>query len=266
MFQFFAGLAPVWQALIATMFTWLVTLLGASLVFFLKDVKKNIMNSLLGFSAGVMLAASFWSLLNPSVMYAEKLGLNCWLIVTLGFISGGVLLYIGDKLYDFISLGNERLSNSKLKRSLMLISSITLHNIPEGAVIGVAFGSIAFGIEGASLISAITLAIGIGIQNFPEGSAVSLPLLRDGYSRFKAFFLGQLSGIVEPIAAVIGVLLVIKVQRLLPFLLSFAAGAMIYVAVSELIPESQGGSKKGVVSMITIIGFAVMTLLDIALG
>ncbi len=240
-------------------------MLGAAVVFFFKDVKKEIMDALLGFSGGVMIAASFWSLLNPAIEMANSLGMIPWLIVAIGFLCGGLLLFIGDKVYDSFSKRGVRRKN-KTKRMLMLISSITLHNIPEGLVIGVAFGSVAYGIEGATLISAITLAIGIGLQNFPEGSAVSLPLRREGYSRFKSFFFGQLSGIVEPVSAVIGALLVLKVQTLLPFLLSLAGGAMIYVAVSELIPESQTSKKKNLVTLCTLIGFVIMMILDVALG
>lgn len=268
MYNYFVGLSPVWQALIAATFTWGVTALGAAVVFFFKDVKKSIMDVLLGFSGGVMIAASFWSLLSPAIEMANSLHMISWLVVVCGFLCGGMLLFGSDKLYNLISKKRKTsvVQGSKTKRTLMLIFSITLHNIPEGLVIGVAFGSIIYGIEGASLISAITLAIGIGLQNFPEGSAVSLPLRREGYSRTKSFFYGQLSGIVEPIAAVIGTLLVLKIQSLLPFLLSFAAGAMIYVVVCELIPESQTGKKKNLITMFTLLGFAVMMVLDVALS
>lgn len=268
MYNYFVELSPVWQALIAATFTWGITALGAAVVFFFRDVKKSIMDVLLGFSGGVMIAASFWSLLNPAIEIANSLNMISWLVVVFGFLCGGLLLFGSDKLYGFISKKGKLsiTQDSRFKRTLMLIFSITLHNIPEGLVIGVAFGSIAYGIEGASLISAITLAIGIGLQNFPEGSAVSLPLRREGYSRAKSFFYGQLSGIVEPIAAVIGTLLVLKIQVLLPFLLSLAAGAMIYVVVCELIPESQTGKKKNLITMFTLIGFAVMMVLDVALS
>lgn len=268
MYNYFVGLSPVWQALIAATFTWGVTALGAAVVFFFKDVKKSIMDVLLGFSGGVMIAASFWSLLSPAIEMANSLHMISWLVVVCGFLCGGMLLFGSDKLYNLISKKRKTsvVQDSKTKRTLMLIFSITLHNIPEGLVIGVAFGSIIYGIEGASLISAITLAIGIGLQNFPEGSAVSLPLRREGYSRTKSFFYGQLSGIVEPIAAVIGTLLVLKIQSLLPSLLSFAAGAMIYVVVCELIPESQTGKKKNLITMFTLLGFAVMMVLDVALS
>ena len=267
MFSFFLDLSPVIQALIATIFTWAVTMLGASIVFFFREVKKSIMDALLGFSAGVMIAASFWSLLSPAIELADSMNMISWLVVFLGFFSGGLLLFLGDKLYDFIQRKNDKIKISeKVKRSFMLVFSITLHNFPEGLVIGVAFGSLAYSIEGSTLASALTLALGIGLQNFPEGSAVSLPLRRDGFSRKKAFFFGQLSGVVEPIAAVIGAILVLKIQSLLPFLLSFAAGAMIYVVVEELIPESQSNKKKDLMALFTLIGFSIMMILDVALG
>ena len=267
MFSFFLDLSPVVQALIATIFTWAVTMLGASIVFFFREVKKSIMDALLGFSAGVMIAASFWSLLSPAIELADSMNMISWLVVFLGFFSGGLLLFLGDKLYDFIQRKNDKIKISeKVKRSFMLVFSITLHNFPEGLVIGVAFGSLAYSIEGSTLASALTLALGIGLQNFPEGSAVSLPLRRDGFSRKKAFFFGQLSGVVEPIAAVIGAILVLKIQSLLPFLLSFAAGAMIYVVVEELIPESQSNKKKDLMALFTLIGFSIMMILDVGLG
>lgn len=263
MLNFFLELSFVIQALVATIFTWLMTLLGASVVFFLKNVDKKIMNCLLGFSAGVMIAASFWSLLNPAIDIAESLNMTGWLVVSVGFLCGGLLIFVGDILYNKIFSNNENCSS--LKRSFMLISSITLHNIPEGLIVGVAFGSLAV-IGTGNIWQAITLALGIGIQNFPEGCAVSLPLKRDGFSTKKAFFYGQLSGAVEPIAAIIGTLLVTKVQFLLPFLLAFAAGAMIYVVISELIPESQCCENKNIISLITILGFVLMMILDISLG
>lgn len=265
MIDFLSNLSPVYQALIASLFTWGVTILGASIVFFFKEIRKGIMDALLGFAGGVMIAASFWSLLSPAIDMANKFNMIAWLVVFLGFLSGGLLLFIGDKFYNFLSQKKE-ITNNKAKRCIMLIFSITLHNIPEGLVIGVAFGSLAYGLEGATLASAITLAIGIGLQNFPEGSAVSLPLRRDGLSRKKAFFYGQLSGMVEPISAVIGAILVLKIQTILPFLLAFAAGAMIYVVVEELIPESQTNQRKDLMALFTLIGFSVMMILDVALG
>ena len=270
MFNYFYELSPVVQAFIATLFTWGVTMLGASIVFFFKEVKKGIMDALLGFSAGVMIAASFWSLLSPAIDMANSMKMVSWLVVFLGFFSGGLLLFLGDKIYDYNTRSSVKKNNvstsHKLKRCLMLVFSITLHNIPEGLVIGVAFGSLAYSLEGSTLASALTLALGIGLQNFPEGSAVSLPLRREGLSRKKAFFFGQLSGVVEPIAAVVGAILVLKIQVLLPFLLAFAAGAMIYVVVEELIPESQSNQKKDLMALFTLIGFSIMMILDVALG
>lgn len=264
------SLNPILQAMLATLFTWSITAIGASFVYFFKKINKNIMDGMLGFAGGVMIAASFFSLIAPAVTMAENLDLIPWLVVFIGFFSGGLLLFIGDKIYDIYEKKHPKkiheTKKTSMKRCFMLISSITLHNIPEGMAVGVAFGSIVYGLEGATLAAAWTLALGIGLQNFPEGTAVSMPLRRDGFSRNKAFFLGQLSGIVEPIAGVIGALLVIKVRILLPFLLAFAAGAMIYVVVEELIPESQTNKKKDLMAMFTLIGFSIMMILDIALG
>lgn len=266
MVDFFMELDPVFQALIATLFTWSVTLLGASIVFFFKKVNKSIMDAMLGFAAGVMIAASFWSLLSPSIEMAKSLNMIAWLIAAIGFLCGGGLLFIGDKVFDILSKKNSKKESSRFKRCLMLIFSITLHNIPEGLAVGVAFGSSAYGLDGATLASSSLLALGIGLQNFPEGTAVSVPLRREGMSRKKAFFYGQLSGIVEPISGVIGALLVLKIRTLLPFLLAFAAGAMIYVVVEELIPESQTNAKKDLMAFFTLIGFSLMMVLDVALG
>lgn len=265
MIEFFTNLNHVTQALIATIFTWGITALGAAFVFFFKNVRKGIMDAMLGFAAGVMIAASFWSLLSPAIDMAENLGMNTWLITAIGFMSGGLLLFIGDKIFNKLDIKNQD-TNNNFKRCLMLIISITLHNIPEGLAVGVAFGSLAYGIEGATLAAACLLAFGIGIQNFPEGTAVSVPLRREGLSRRKSFFFGQLSGIVEPISGVIGALLVMRIRLLLPFLLAFAAGAMIYVVVEELIPESQSNNKKDLMALFTLIGFSIMMILDISLG
>ena len=263
--KWFINISPVWQALIAGIFTWSITLFGAAIVFFFKKVRKSIMDALLGFSAGVMVAASFWSLLSPAIDMANKLNMITWLVAFIGFFSGGLLLFLGDKFYTLF-LQKKTIDGNRKKRCLMLIFSIVLHNIPEGLVLGFAFGAAAYHFTGSTILSAITLTIGIGLQNFPEGSAVSLPLRREGVSRGKAFFYGQLSGIVEPIAAVIGAILVLKIQVLLPFMLSFAAGAMIYVVVEELIPESQSNTKKDLMALFTLIGFSVMMILDVALG
>ena len=266
MLEWFSSLNYVIQALIATIFTWTVTALGASIVFLFKKINKSIMDAMLGFAAGVMISASFWSLLSPSIEMSKTLNLNPWLIASIGFILGGLLLFIGDKIFDRLEKNKNKNEKNKMKRCMMLIFSITLHNIPEGLAVGVAFGSIAYGLVGATESAAIMLALGIGIQNFPEGTAISIPLRREGMSRKKAFFYGQLSGIVEPISGVIGALIVLKIRFLLPFLLAFAAGAMIYVVVEELIPESQTNKKKELMALFTLIGFIVMMILDGALG
>ncbi len=262
--EWFNNLDYYVQALIATLFTYLITMLGASIVLFIKKVNKNFMDAMLGFSAGLMIAASFFSLIKPAITMSESLKLIPWIVLTIGFLGGGLLLFTGDKLFD--KLNKNKQNNSKLKRCVMLMVSITLHNIPEGMAIGVAFGSLKYGIDGANLAAACMLALGIGIQNFPEGAAISLPLRRDGFSRKKAFFLGQISGIVEPISGVIGALLVIKIRVLLPYLLAFAAGAMIYVVVEELIPESQTNKRKEIMALFTLIGFTLMMILDLSLG
>lgn len=268
MFSWFINLSYPLQALIATLFTWGITALGASVVFLFKTINKSVLDAMLGFAAGVMIAATFFSLISPAIEMAESLGMIPWLVVSLSFLGGGLLLYIGDKIFDILMRKNKKGKEEKqsLKRSIMVILSITLHNIPEGMAIGVAFGSIVYGIPGATLSAAVMLAIGIGIQNFPEGSAVALPLRREGMSRKKAFLFGNLSGIVEPISAVIGAILVLEVQTLLPILLSFAGGAMIYVVVQELIPESQTNEKKDLMALFTILGFIVMMIFDVALG
>ncbi len=271
MLNIFTSFSPPIQALIATLFTWGVTVIGASFVFFFKHVSKTVMDAMLGFAGGVMIAASFWSLLSPAIEMAISLEINKWITVLSGFLCGGALLFIGDRIFshfekklNFNSASSE--TQLRKKRCFMLISSITLHNIPEGLAVGVAFGSVAYGFDGSELFAAILLAFGIGIQNFPEGTAVSVPLRREGLSRGKAFFYGQLSGAVEPLAGVLGALLVLKIRLMLPFLLSFAAGAMIYVVVEELIPESQTNEKKDIMAIFTLIGFSVMMTLDVALG
>lgn len=264
MFNWFINLTYPIQALIATLFTWGITALGASVVFLFKKVNKTTLDAMLGLSAGVMIAATFFSLLSPAIEMANNLNLCSWFIVSIGFLFGGLLLFIGDKI--FANITKKKTNAHSIKRSLMLIFSITLHNIPEGMAIGVAFASVAYNLNGANLTAAIMLAIGIGIQNFPEGSAVSLPLRREGMSTKKAFLWGNLSGIVEPISAVIGAILVMKVQILLPILLAFAGGAMIYVVVQELIPESQTNKRKDLMALFTILGFILMMVFDVALG
>ena len=270
MFNWFSNLSVLMQALLATTFTWSITALGAALVFLVKKMNKNIMDGMLGLSAGIMIAASFWSLLDPAIEMAKNLKMKAPLVALVGFMIGGILLYFGDKLFDKLQYKRKKLDNIKnkdsFKRSLLLIFSITLHNIPEGLAVGCAFGSLAYGINNATLMGALLLALGIGIQNFPEGTAVSFPLLREGFSKKKAFFYGQLSGFVEPVAGFLGALLVLQVRFLLPYLLAFAAGAMIFVVVQELIPESQTNNKKPLITLFTMIGFAIMMFLDVALG
>ena len=246
------------QALLATLFTWFVTLLGSSLVFFSRRCSATAMDCMLGFGAGVMLASSFWSLLSPCVELAEKLHQPAWLIACGGFLAGGALLLAGDLLLQRISQVESR--------TCMLITSITLHNIPEGLAVGVAFGAMAGGASPSLLTGAWMLAVGIALQNFPEGAAVSLPLRRDGMARFPAFLWGQSSALVEPVAGVIGALLAVHVQAVLPFLLSFAAGAMVLVVISELVPESQQSRHRGLISLFTLFGFCIMMALDVALG
>ena len=263
MIEFYINLNPILQALIACIFTFSITALGAGLVIFFKNINKNILDAMLGSAAGVMIAASFWSLLSPAISLAETLKINIILVIATSFISGGLLLFVGDKVFSNLKIKNK---DNNLKKIIMLVSSITLHNIPEGLAIGVAFGTIAYGLDGATLTSACLLAFGIGIQNFPEGTAVSVPLRKYGLSRKKSFIFGSLSGIVEPIAGVIGAILALKIRVLLPFLLAFAAGAMIYVVVVELIPESQSNERKDLMAMFTLIGFTIMMMLDVMLG
>lgn len=268
--DWFKGLTPEVQAVLATLFTWGVTALGAAVVFFFKSVNKKVLDIMMGFAAGVMIAASFWSLLAPSIEMSRELGMVEWVPPVIGFMLGGIFLLGIDKLMPHLHVGfkTEDAEGVKTgwKRSVLLVLAITLHNIPEGLAIGVAFGGIVYGLESSSLTGAIVLAIGIGLQNFPEGAAVSLPLRREGYSRTKSFLYGQASGIVEPISALLGAISVVAMRPLLPYALAFAAGAMIFVVVEELIPESQLGGNTDLATIGTLAGFAVMMLLDVALG
>lgn len=273
MIEWLSQFSPVIQALIGTLFTWGVTALGASLVFFFKTIKKNLLNGMLGFAAGVMIAASFWSLLAPGIEMAEELGQIPWLTVAIGFLLGGAFLFAVDKFLPHLHMGQDSSKAEGIKtswqRSILLVLAITLHNIPEGLAVGVAFGAVAYGLPSASLAGAIALAIGIGLQNFPEGAAVSIPLRREGFSRKKAFLYGQASGVVEPIAGVIGAIAIVYMRPLLPFALAFAAGAMIYVVVEELIPEAQQGEdhiRTEIATIGVMIGFSIMMILDVALG
>ena len=252
------SLNPLLQTIIATLFTFTITSLGSALVFFFKKINQNILKSMLALSAGIMLSASFFSLINPAIEQSTKLNLNIPLTLSIGLFLGTTLLYLADKIF------NKKIKHKSIKRNIMLILSITIHNIPEGMAIGVAFASTLTSIT--TTASAFALAIGIGIQNFPEGSAISLPLRQDGLSRFKAFLFGSLSGLIEIISGIIGYLLVLKITLLLPYLLSFAAGAMIYVVIQELIPDSQTNEKKEFMTLLTMFGFIIMMILDLALG
>ncbi|MDY6905148.1 MAG: ZIP family metal transporter [Thermodesulfobacteriota bacterium] len=271
MVDFLQQYNPVTQALFATLFTWALTGAGAGLVFLTKEVNRKLMDSLLGFAAGVMIAASFWSLLAPGIEMAEQLNQISWLTAAIGFMGGGISMRLVDNFLPHLhpGLGVDKSEGVKTswQRSTLLVLAITLHNIPEGLAVGVAFGAVAANLPSATIGGAIALAIGIGIQNFPEGTAVSMPLRREGMGRGKSFLLGQASGIVEPIAGVIGAFFVLKMQYILPYALCFAAGAMIFVVVEELIPESQRKNDNiDLVTMTTMIGFSVMMILDVALG
>jgi len=257
-------------ALLASLFTWGVTALGSSMVFLFKKINQKVLNSMLGFAAGVMIAASFWSLLNPAIQMSEEVGNTPWVPAVVGFLSGGVFLLAIDNILPHLHLGLKIDKAEGIKtswrRSILLVLAITIHNIPEGLAIGVAFGALASSPDVGALSGAVALALGIGLQNFPEGAAVSIPLRREGFSRWKAFNYGQLSGIVEPIAAVLGAYLVLLMEPILPYALSFAAGAMIFVVVEELIPESQTGNETDFSTIGAMLGFALMMLLDVALG
>jgi len=268
--EIMTNMNPVMMALFATLFTWGVTALGAAMVFFFKNINRRVLDAMLGFAAGVMIAASFWSLLSPAIEMAGADGGPAWLPAVIGFLAGGAVLFFIDKIIPHLHLGLPVEEAEGIKtswhRSVLLILAITIHNIPEGLAVGVAFGAAAAHLPSASLAGAIVLAIGIGIQNFPEGAAVSIPLRREGFSRIRSFWYGQLSGFVEPIAAICGVLLVIAVKPILPYALSFAAGAMIYVVVEELIPESQQDKNTDLSTIGAMLGFAIMMFLDVALG
>lgn len=259
MINFFYDLDVYTQALIASFMTFALTTIGAATVFLFKNVKKEVMNAMIGISAGIMLAAAIFSLLLPAIEQASNLNLNTGLVVSLSILIGSLLLIIGDKITNKYIVPN----NKSLKSTLLLIVSIILHNIPEGMAIGCAFGSIIYGIEGANVTAAISLAIGIGIQNFPEGAAISIPLRNAGYSRFKSFIIGSLTGIVEPISAILGVFLVLKIKLILPYLLAFAAGAMIFVITEELIPEAMESKYKSLMAYLALVGFVIMMLLEI---
>ncbi|MEH7381239.1 ZIP family metal transporter [Bacillus sp. JJ1533] len=271
MVAFFENFHPVMQALLATLFTWGMTALGASLVFATTTINQRLLDSTLGFAGGVMIAASYWSLLGPAIDMSSNHPIGAWFPAAFGFLLGGIFLWGIDKILPHLHPNApikdaEGINTKGQKRSTLLVLAITLHNIPEGLAVGIAFGALANGSTEASLAGALTLALGIGIQNFPEGIAVSMPLRGDGMSRRKSFFYGQFSGMVEPIAAVIGAIAVSFIEPLLPYALSFAAGAMIFVVAEEVIPSSQEKGNKDLASMSLMIGFVVMMILDVALG
>ncbi|MBQ02647.1 MAG: ZIP family metal transporter [Acidobacteria bacterium] len=269
----FRQLDPVVQALLAGVFTWGVTALGAALVFLTRRVSAALLDAMLGFAAGVMIAASFWSLLLPAIELSERLGYRGWVPAAVGFLAGGLCLRAVDQLLPHL---HPRLADTEVegipttwRRTTLLVLAITLHNLPEGLAVGVAFGAAAAptGVaSGATLAAAVTLAIGIGLQNFPEGVAVAMPLRREGVTAWKSFHYGQLSAAIEPVAAVAGAAAVVAVESLLPFALAFAAGAMVFVVVEELIPESQRGGHGDLATMMTLVGFVIMMTLDVALG
>ncbi|HRI61232.1 MAG TPA: ZIP family metal transporter [Saprospiraceae bacterium] len=261
---------PATQAFFATLFTWSVTALGAALVFFFKTIHQRVLDAMMGFAAGVMIAASFWSLAPAIEMSTETSSLPEWAPALIGFMAGGLFLSAVDKILPHVhpDLAIEQAEGitTKWRRSVLLVLAITLHNIPEGLAVGVAFGAVVYNMPGATIGAAVALAIGIGLQNFPEGTAVSVPLRREGMSRGKAFWYGQLSGVVEPVFGVLGALAVLTMKPLLPYALSFAAGAMMFVVVEELIPESQRAGNTDLATLATLLGFSVMMVLDVALG
>jgi len=270
MIDYLTQFNPIVQALVATLFTWGVTGLGAGIVVFTKRVNPLLMDTSLGFAGGVMIAASFWSLLAPSISMAEEAGMTPWLPAAVGFLGGALFMRLVDFLMPHLHLGlpisEAEGPKTSWHRSTLLVLAITLHNIPEGLAVGVAFGAVASGIGGATIGAAVALGIGIGLQNFPEGMAVSLPLRREGISRRKALWYGQLSGMVEPVAGVVGAAAVMVFYPILPYALAFAAGAMIFVVIEEVIPESQRSHNSDISSIGTVLGFTTMMILDVALG
>lgn len=270
--SFFEGINPVLGALLATLFTWGLTALGASLVFFVKTLNRQLLDGMLGFTGGVMIAASYWSLLAPAIEMTPDVAPNVpvWLPAAVGFLMGAFFLYGLDKFMPHLHINFDRSQAEGVKtdwqRTTLLVLAITLHNIPEGLAVGVLFGAVAHGMPGADIAGAVVLAMGIGLQNFPEGIAVAMPLRRQGVSRFRSFWFGQLSAVVEPIAAVVGAVMVIYALPVLPYALAFAAGAMIYVVIEEVVPETQQDQYTDSSTIGFIIGFVVMMILDVALG
>lgn len=269
-FEGFSAWSPIVQALAATLFTWGLTALGAGVVFFFKEINRKALDTALGFTAGVMIAASFWSLLNPAIALSEEMGMVKWVPALVGFLAGAFSMRLVDYILPHVHLFGQMSDVEGVKtswhRTTLLVLAITLHNIPEGLAIGVAFGAVAAGFDSASLGAAIALAVGIGIQNCPEGTAIAVPLRREGLSRFRSWWYGQLSAAVEPVAAVIGAAAVMLMRPILPYALAFAAGAMIFVVVEEVVPESHAGGNGDLATLGAIVGFAVMMTLDVALG
>ena len=270
MVEYFEGLHPIVQALLATLFTWSVTALGASVVFLTKTVSRKFLDTSLGFAAGVMTAASMWSLLAPSIALSREMQLIPWLPPLIGFLLGGAFMQLVDRvlphLHLFAPIREAEGIPTARRRVVLLVLAITIHNVPEGLAVGVAFGAVAAGFGTATLGAAVALAIGIGLQNFPEGTAVSVPLRGEGMSRLKSFWYGQLSALVEPIAGVFGAAAVLVMRPLLPYALAFAAGAMIFVVVEEVVPESQRGGNGDIATLGAMLGFAVMMTLDVGLS
>lgn len=258
------NLPPILLAAICGLFTWLLTALGAVTVYLFPSLNKKVLNTTLGFAAGVMIAASFWSLLSPAIDLAENLGQTSWLTPSLGFVAGSAFVILASFILDNTNLFKKKKEEAG-KLSCLLVVSVTLHNIPEGLVVGIAVGGFASGVEGVGILSVALLALGIGIQNIPEGAAVALPLRREGASKNRAFFIGQLSGFVELIFAILGAILAMQIQRFMPFALAFSAGAMIAVVAAELLPEA-AGEHKLLATIGCVLGFVVMMALDVALG
>jgi ZIP family zinc transporter len=264
------ALHPILQALLATCFTWFLTAVGAAAVFFFKNLRREVLDFMLGFAAGVMIAACYWSLLAPSIKLSVASHLPIWLPATIGFLLGGLFIWGVDRVLPHLHIGypidEAEGIKTRWQRSILLVLAITLHNLPEGLAVGVAFGALRAGVPSASFAAAVALAIGIGIQNLPEGAAVAVPLRREGMSRLKSFWYGQLSGAVEPVGGVLGAAAVVVIQPLLPYAMGFAAGAMIYVVVEELIPESQLTKNTHRATLGAMLGFVVMMILDVGLG
>lgn len=267
---FFERIDPVHGAVLATTFTWLVTAAGAAVVFLFKDLPRKWLDGMLGFTGGVMIAASYWSLLAPSIALSERMGLLPWLPPAVGFALGALFIFVLDRYVPHLHINFDPSASegvrTQWRRTTLLILAITLHNIPEGLAVGVLFGGVAAGLPEATIGGAVALAIGIGLQNFPEGIAVSMPLRRMGLSRKRSFWYGQLSAIVEPVAGLVGAVAVLHMQVVLPYALAFAAGAMIYVVVEEVIPETQQDRHTDLATLGFIGGFIVMMVLDVALG